>query len=99
MASYELDDGTVVQFEVDPTDEWHQVSSDQIAGQVGAAAEPSIQAAHTVLQRVAQLGPQEVEVTFGLKVSGSANWFVAKAATEANFEVKLTWRPGGSDAE
>ncbi len=23
--------------------------------------------------------------------SGTANWFVAKAATEGNFEIELTW--------
>lgn len=28
---------------------------------------------------------------FGIKVSGGANWFVAKTAGEANFEVTLTW--------
>jgi hypothetical protein len=35
--------------------------------------------------------PDEVELKFGIKVSGGASWLVAKAAGEANFEVSLTW--------
>jgi hypothetical protein len=27
-------------------------------------------------------------------VTGTANWLVAKAATEGNFEVTLSWSPG-----
>ncbi len=32
-----------------------------------------------------------LEVEFGLKVSGSGNWFVAKAGAEVNLNVKVTW--------
>jgi hypothetical protein len=32
-------------------------------------------------------------VTFGVKVSGGMDWLIARAASEANFEIKLTWRP------
>ncbi len=40
--------------------------------------------------------PDEVEVTFGLKLVGEVGSFVvAKAGAEANYEVKLTWRRGG----
>jgi hypothetical protein len=37
--------------------------------------------------------PAVEAVTFGIKVSGTANWLIAKAASEANFGVKLVWRP------
>jgi hypothetical protein len=98
VASYALDDGTLVQFEIHPTEQWEQVSSDQVSGRVQEAAEPAIQAARSVLDQAVKLGPAEVEVTFGINVSGTANWFVAKAATQANFEVKLTWRRADIDA-
>ncbi|MEU9608626.1 CU044_2847 family protein [Streptomyces sp. NPDC048057] len=52
-----------------------------------------MQAARTVLDSASELRPEEVTVTFGIKVSGTANWLVAKAASEANFEVSLVWRP------
>ncbi|GAB3934514.1 hypothetical protein GCM10027614_07660 [Micromonospora vulcania] len=46
-----------------------------------------------MLDRVRELAPDGVEVKFGVKVTGTANWLVAKAATEGNFEVTLSWSP------
>ncbi|GAA2233678.1 hypothetical protein GCM10010232_20490 [Streptomyces amakusaensis] len=93
IVSYELDDGTVVRFEAEPAGDWHPVAADDIVGRVRDAAGPAVDAARAVLHRVAELRPDQVEVKFGLKVNGTANWIVAKAATEANFEVTLTWQP------
>ncbi|WP_300039510.1 CU044_2847 family protein [uncultured Roseobacter sp.] len=39
--------------------------------------------------------PDTVAVKFGLKLSAGAGVIVAKASTEANFEVSLTWTKGG----
>lgn len=36
--------------------------------------------------------PDTVAVKFGLKLSAGAGVIVAKASTEANFEVSLTWK-------
>ncbi|WP_435651827.1 CU044_2847 family protein [Kitasatospora purpeofusca] len=92
--SYELDADTVVQFEIEPMDEWQQVSADQVVSRVEEASRPAVEAARRVMTQIAALCPAEVEVTFGIKVSGTANWLVAKAASEANFGVKIVWRPG-----
>lgn len=35
-----------------------------------------------VLEKVKEAAPEEIKVKFGIKVSGTANWLVAKAATE-----------------
>ena len=35
--------------------------------------------------------PDEVEVTFGIRLSGEVGAVIAKTAAEANFEVKLRW--------
>lgn len=32
-----------------------------------------------------------LEVEFGLKVSGSGNWFVAQAGAEVNLKITVTW--------
>ncbi|PVC97788.1 hypothetical protein DBP19_06695 [Streptomyces sp. CS090A] len=93
MVLYALDDETVVRFEVEPGGDWQPVSTDGVVGRVRDAAGPAIDAARVVLQRVAELQPDQVQVKFGLKVNGTANWVVAKAATEANFEISLTWQP------
>ncbi|WP_228718495.1 CU044_2847 family protein [Kitasatospora acidiphila] len=92
--SYELDSGTVVHFEIEPTDGYQQVGAEQILGRVRDSVWPAVEAARAVLDQAVRLRPSEVEVSFGIKVNGSTNWVVAKAATEANFGVKLIWRPG-----
>ncbi|MFD8002988.1 CU044_2847 family protein [Streptomyces mirabilis] len=98
VVSYELDSNTVVQFEIEPTDDWQPVGADPVLSRVQDSVRPAVEAARTVLDQFVRLRPAEVEVTFGIKVNGSANWLVAKAATEANFGVKLTWRPdSGAD--
>ncbi len=100
VVSYALDADTVVQFEIEPTDDWHPAGADQVVAQVGDAVRPAVEAAQVVLARAAELGPAEVNITFGIKVSGTTHWLVAKAAAEANFQVALTWRPGeGRDAD
>jgi hypothetical protein len=94
--TYALDDETVVRFEVEPTEEWFDVSSDQVLGRIREAVTPAVEAARTVLDKVREAAPDEVQVKFGIKVSGSANWLVARAATEGNFEVTLTWVHGAT---
>ena len=72
---------------------------DQVLGKVQEAVGPAVEAAKAVLDKVKEARPDGVELKFGIKVSGGANWLVAKAAGEANFEVSLTWSrprpPGG----
>lgn len=98
VVSYELDEDTVVRFEIEPTDDFHPVGAEEVVGRVREAVRPAVEAARTVLDQVRELRPVELEVKFGIKVNGTANWLVAKAATEANFEIRLTWRPGQGTA-
>ncbi|AJP00842.1 hypothetical protein TU94_04485 [Streptomyces cyaneogriseus subsp. noncyanogenus] len=97
VVSYALDDETVVRFEIEPTDQFHQVGAGEIVGQVREAVRPAVEAARAVLDQAVALHPAEVQVTFGVKVSGTANWLVAKASTDANFEVSLVWRSAAAD--
>ena len=46
----------------------------------------------TMGQELAELDPDEVEVTFGIKTTGEAGFFaVCKVGGEMNYEVKLRW--------
>ena len=41
--------------------------------------------------------PETVEVTFGLKATGEVgNFAISKAGGEANFTIKLVWKPGAT---
>jgi Trypsin-co-occurring domain 1 len=42
-----------------------------------------------------RLAPGEIELEFGVKVSGEVGWFFAKGSGEASMNVTLTWRKPG----
>ncbi|MGD9528654.1 MAG: CU044_2847 family protein [Pseudonocardia sp.] len=94
VVSYQLDEDTIVRFEIEPSADFRPAGPDEIAGKIRDAVVPAVEAARVVLDKVKAVAPTEVKVKFGVKVSGTANWFVAKAATEGNFEIELTWTPG-----
>jgi len=98
IVSYQLDDSTTVQFEFEPPPGFSPAGAGEIAGRVREAVGPAVEAAKTVLDKVKDARPNQVELRFGIKVSGGANWLVAKATGEANFEISLTWLRGGQDA-
>lgn len=93
VVRYQLDDSTVVGFEFEPGPGFHQAAAKEFIGQVSKAVEPAVEAAKAVLEKLKEITPDEVEVKFGVKVTGEANWVVAKAATEGNFEITLNWSP------
>jgi hypothetical protein len=99
VVSYALDDETVVRFEIEPSAGFRPAGPDEIAGRIREAVTPAVEGAWAVLAKAKEAAPDKIEVKFGIKVSGTANWFVAKAATEGNFEVTLTWTPGPAVAD
>lgn len=98
VVTYEVGD-TRVRFEVEPSEGFHPAGGGQVIARVREAVGPAVEAAKAVLDRVKEARPDEVEVRFGVKVSGAADWIVAKSAAEANFEISLTWqRDAGPDS-
>jgi len=93
VVTYQVNKSTVVSFEIEPTPGFRPAGANEIAGKVRDAVGPAVEAAKVVLDKVKEACPDEVEVKFGVKVSGSANWLIAKAATEGSFEVTLSWSP------
>jgi hypothetical protein len=92
VTRYALDDGTVVSFEIDALAGYHPAGPEEIVSKVRQAVDPALAAARIVMEKARAAAPDEVQITFGLKVIGEANWWVAKAASEGNFEVSLTWK-------
>jgi hypothetical protein len=99
VVRYQLDESTFVQFEIDPPAGFQPAGATAVIARVQDAVAPAIETARVVLDKVKETAPDEIEVKFGIKVSGKADWFIAKASTEANFEIKLTWRPSGAEEE
>jgi hypothetical protein len=98
VVSYQLDDKTTALFEIEAVAGFRPAGVGDIAGRVKEAAAPAIEAARELLEQVRDLAPDGVEVKFGIKVTGTTNWLIAKAATEGNFEVTLSWQPGTGPA-
>ena len=92
VVKYRVDDSIDVRFEIEPSADFQPVSSEQIIGRVRDAVEPAVRAAKAVLAKFKETQPDEIAVRFGIKVSGKMDWLVARAATEGNFEVTLTWK-------
>ena len=62
---------------------------EQALEQVKPGAEIMIEKLRTMTVK-----PDEMEITFGLKMSTEAGAFIASASAEANFTVKLRWNQG-----
>jgi hypothetical protein len=99
ILSYQLDDETIVRFEVEPPPGFRPAGAEEVLGRVRDAVTPAVEAAKTVLDKVKDTKPDRVELRFGVKVSGGANWLVAKSAGEANFEISLTWVRNDHDVD
>jgi len=96
VVTYQLDDSTLVRFEIEPPPGFQPASAAAIAGKVKEAIAPALKTAQLLLDGIKDLTPDEVEVKFGLKVSGKVDWLVARAASEGNFEIRLTWKPNSN---
>lgn len=92
VVRYRVDADTVASFEIDAMPGFRPAGAGDVAGAIKDSIGPAVEAARVLLEQIKVIAPDGVEVKFGVKVTGTANWLVAKAATEGNFEVTLSWR-------
>lgn len=92
---YTLEDGSEVVFESAESGlvELHGGSAEPPeGGRLQERLERASWAAAEVAEGLrSRLTPDEVELKFGLKVSGEAGWFFAKSRAEGTIEVTLRW--------
>lgn len=96
VVRYQIDDRTVALIEIEPPEGFQPAGLGDVAGWVRDSAAPAVAAARALLEQVKSAAPDAVEVKFGVKATGTANWVVARTAAEANFEVTLHWQPDRS---
>lgn len=88
-------------FEVDR----NEVSDDLVLaspepGQLAARAQVTLDQALTklkpplqkVMHVLKELGPDEAEVEFGLKIGGETGVIIAKGTAEVNFVIRMSWK-------
>jgi hypothetical protein len=99
LVAARLDSGESLLFEVDEPDDFGvtavSISVDPETGTVelGSALSGVKRAAAQVLETMRSIAdpPDSCEISFGVKLSGTVGAIIAKASTEANFTIKLTW--------
>ena len=101
VVAFPLDAGGAVLIEVD--DESNSATarslrsgelSEKIVSNFEGTLEAIKHAAVSVASNFRNLAdaPAELEVQFGIKLSGQAGAFIASASTEAQFQVKIVWK-------
>jgi hypothetical protein len=91
----------VLVFEVDHS----EVSDDLVLaspkpGQLVAKAQVTLEQAliklkpplQKVMHALKELGPDEAEVEFGLKIGGETGVIIAKGTAEVNFVIRMSWK-------
>jgi Trypsin-co-occurring domain 1 len=97
LVRYTLQDGTEVHFETAESSPIAQrAGTTKIidGGSLGNRLRAVALAAEEMTKGLRQtLTPDEIELTFGVKVSGELNWwYVAKAQGESTIDVRVTWK-------
>ncbi len=101
LISMTLEDGgdeTAVVFEVDGAlaeSDLDLAAGDGLVGRARISVQDALDQVKPTLARVArtvrELGPDEAEIEFGLKMGGETGVIVAKGTAEVNFAVRLVW--------
>lgn len=101
LAEFPLDEGGSVFVEVTPTGGETRVARGDVATRMSVTFETAIgrvrDAAVAALGQFQQMArqPDQVEISFGVKLNTEAGAVLAKAGVEGQLAVKLTWRAPG----
>lgn len=100
LVEFPLEDGTTMLVEIEEPDQGGLVKAsraDDVIVKAQQTLEKSLEkvkpAAQVVIQQLRKLhdAPNEIQVTFGLKLSADAGAVLASAGAEANYTVTLKW--------
>jgi hypothetical protein len=100
LVEFPLEDGTSMLVEIEEPDQGGLVKasrSDDVIAKAHLTLEKSLEkvkpAAQFVIQKLRELHdvPDEVQVSFGLKLSAEAGAVLASGSVEANYTVTLKW--------
>jgi hypothetical protein len=100
LVEFALEDGTTMLVEIEEPEQGGLVKasrSDEVIAKAHQTLEKSLEkvkpAAQFVIQKLRELhdAPEEVQVSFGLKLSAEAGAVLASGSAEANYTVTLKW--------
>jgi len=99
IVEFRMDSGGSLAVEVDEAVDGGVVRSARAPGEVVVQASETLEealdrvmpAAQALIERLRKASPDEMELQFGLKLSGELGAVLAKASAEGNFSVTLKW--------
>lgn len=104
VVTFGLDGDEVINVEVvEPRGDEYQKISRAAAGQAPGKFSEAIRrirpAAEEMIDQLKDLAqqPDEVEIEFGIKLSGKVGALIAATSSEANFNVRLNWKKGPAE--
>jgi hypothetical protein len=99
IVEFRMEGGGAIAVEVDDAVSGGVVRSarpGEVVAQAGESLEQALDramsAAQALIERLRKASPDEMEVQFGLKLSGELGAVLAKTGAEGNFSVTLTWK-------
>ncbi|MBF0145603.1 MAG: hypothetical protein HQL84_03920 [Magnetococcales bacterium] len=97
IVKVQLDEETTFYAEVeDRPENGLQQASPSMTEQVSATVSEGLASMRPVVQKVMEtfrdLGPEECQVEFGLKINGEVGIFVSKGGAEAQIKVTMKWK-------
>lgn len=104
---YKLDNGdviTIASVEVPPKDGITDVSRDKVTAQAAESFENALQKVKSVASTLSTTlrdlasPPDEYGVEFGVTFSAESGIIIASGSIEANFQINLSWKKGGTKA-
>ncbi len=104
LVEYPLQDGGSVFVQIDEPDAGGTVRAgrgdtiDQAKETLEDALNRVLPAAHSVVEKLQSVRPNEIEVTFGISLSFKAGAFIT-AGTDANFGVTVRWTGNAEQAQ
>ena len=100
IVEFEFEDGGTIRIEATASLDEFEAQPAGVSDLIQKASEkfeealavitPTVKA---LLRMLHDIGPSEIGIEFGVKVSADAGVLIARAGTEANFKVSLKWAP------
>ncbi len=97
--TFQLDDATTILIDTDPVDSPAGLQpvarGRNQATNFADALDTALPAARVLLEKLQStaVDAEDIEIEFGLRLSGEVGALIARTIDEANFRVKLRWQP------
>ncbi|MEU9189880.1 CU044_2847 family protein [Streptomyces sp. NPDC048484] len=98
FVTFATNTGEMVRAEIEPTDDdFMPVSAVRPVAKLEHLFGPVIRAAGAAVSEARAVQPDEVTVSFGIKLTGSGEAVLSKNSTERHFEITLNWTRSQDD--